>query len=122
MEVETNPTDELFDEIVYIQNRILIDRADEQRFLFFWMALIEFRLYTEERNEMQQLIYMVKQIQDELEEVGIILEAVDTEGTLEVRYERIKAEISCLPPDKFILYQHLYDEEMKRKKAKDEQD
>lgn len=39
-EAAEDPRDELIDEIVHKHDRSIIDRDEEEKFLFFWMALI----------------------------------------------------------------------------------
>jgi hypothetical protein len=41
------------------------------------MALIEFRIYSDQKNEMLKLIYMVQQIKEELEEAGIVFASIE---------------------------------------------
>jgi len=56
---------------------------------------------------MLKVIYMVKQIEEELEGAGIVFNSLGQEGNLETRYERLKSEIDGLPPDKYLYYEHL---------------
>lgn len=108
--------------MLHLYDRMVIDRAEEERFLFFWQVLIEFRLYSDQKNSMLKVIYMVKQIQEELEAAGIVFTSLAQEGDLETRYERLKAEIDSLPPEKYIFYEIMVEKEWEKKKAKDEAD
>jgi len=83
---------------------MMIDQDEEERFLFFWLALIEFHVYSNQKNDMLKVIYMVKEIEDELEAAGIVFNSLGQEGDLETRYERLKNEIDTLPPDKYLYY------------------
>lgn len=52
---------------------------------------------------------------------GIAFKSINDEGSLDVRYDRLRGEITSLPPDKFIIYEYFVERGWDEKKLKDKE-
>lgn len=75
-------------------------------FLFFWIGLIEFRILSKKKEVMNNLLNSVKEVKEELENVGIAFSYED-DIDLEIRYEKLLNQIRILDPMKQLIFEKI---------------
>lgn len=75
-----------------VENKLQVikNQEEEEKFLFFWLALIRYYIYTEKQNKMNDFLMLMEEIQDDILPYGIVLEGVDSSDPIEIRYKTVQ--------------------------------
>jgi hypothetical protein len=85
-------------EIAQFNTLCIKNREEEDKFLYFWIVLIEFHIFTKSKAKMVTFINHVKEIEEELINLGIFLQSLSYALDFSTKYELLSQEIESLGP------------------------
>ena len=119
-EAENTNDPKLWKAVVTYHDMYVKNIQEEEKFLFYWTVLIEFNLLAKIMEDIMTTLNELKEIEEELIENGILIEAINSPIKPEERYENAMKEIENLQPLDFIIFEEIRDAHRSAEKDKKE--